>query len=48
MSIALMQVIACNTAKKLLYEIRQKINSLSQAKVITRKVHNKIKNSIKV
>ena len=48
MSIALMQVIECNTAKKLLYETRQKINSLYQAKVITRKVHNKIRNLIKV
>ena len=48
MSIALMQVIACNTAKKLLYKTLQKINSLSQAKVITRKAYNKIKNSIKV
>ena len=46
--IALAQVKAGNTSKKLLNEIRQIIYSLYQAKEITKKVYNNIMNSIKL
>ena len=46
--IGLAQVKAGNTFKNLLTEIRQIIFSLYQAKEITKKVYNKIMNSIKV
>ena len=45
---ALAQVKAGNTSEKLLNEIRQIIYSLYRAKEITKKVYNKIMNSIKL
>ena len=44
--IALAQVKAGNTSENLLNEIKQTINSLYQAKEITKKVSNNIMNSI--
>ena len=46
--IALAQVNAGNTSENLLNKIRQIIFSMYQAKEITKKVYNKIMNSIKV
>ena len=46
--IALAQVRAGNTSESLLNEIRQTINSLYQAKEITKKIHNNIINSVKI
>ena len=46
--IALVQVKVGNTSENLLNEIRQIIYSLSWAKETTKKVYNKIMNSIKV
>ena len=46
--IALAQVRAGNTSESLLNEIRQTINSLYQAKEITKKIHNNIMNSVKI
>ena len=46
--IALSQVEADNTSENLLNEIRQILNSLHQAKEITKKVYNNIMNSIKI
>ena len=46
--IALAQVKATNTSKKVLNEIRQIIYSLYRAKEITRKVYNNIVNSIRI
>ena len=46
--IALVQVKSGNTSGNLLNEICQIIYSLNQAKEITKKVYNNIKNSIKV
>ena len=46
--IALAQVKAGNTYENLLNKIRQIIFSMYQAKEITKKVYNKIMNSIKV
>ena len=46
--IALTQVKTGNTSENLLNEIRQIIYSLYQAKEITKKVYNNLKNSIKV
>ena len=46
--IALVQVKAGNTSENLLNEIRKIIYSLYQAKEITKKVYNNIRNSIKV
>ena len=47
LSIAFAQVKAGNTGKNLLNKIRQIINSLHQAKEISKKVYNKIINLIK-
>ena len=46
--IALKQVEAGNTSKNLLNEIIQIIDSLYQAKEVTKKVYNSIMNSVKV
>ena len=46
--IALAQVKGGNTSENLLSEIRQIICSLYQAKEITKKVYNNIRNSIKL
>ena len=46
--IALAQVKAGNTFESLLNEIRQIMYSLYQAKEITKKVYNNIKNSLKL
>ena len=46
--IALAQVKAGNTFESLLNEIRQVMYSLYQAKEITKKVYNNIKNSLKL
>ena len=46
--IVLAQVKTGNTYENLLNEIRQRIYSLYRAKEITKKVYNKIMNSIKV
>ena len=46
--IAHAQVRAGNTSESLLNEIRQTINSLYQAKEITKKIHNNIMNSVKI
>ena len=46
--IALTQVKASNTSETLLNEIRQLIYSLHRSKEITKKVYNKIMNSVKV
>ena len=46
--IALVQVKEGNTSESLLNEVRKIIYSLYQAKEITEKVYNNIKNSIKL
>ena len=46
--IALAQVTAYNTSENLLHEIRQILYCLHQAKEITKKVYNHIRNSIKL
>ena len=46
--IALAQVKASNTSRILINEVRKIIHSLYQAKGITKKVYNKIMNSINV
>ena len=46
--IALAQIKAGNISKNLLNEIKQIIYSFYRAKEITKKVHNNIKNSIKI
>ena len=48
LSIALAQIKACNNSESLLNEIRQIVYSLYRSKEITKKVYNKIINSIKV
>ena len=48
LSIALAQVKAVNTLENLLNEMRQVIYFLNWAKEVTKKVYNKIKNSIKL
>ena len=46
--VALAQVKAVNASENVLNEIRQIINSLYQAKEITKKVYNNIMNSVKL